>query len=122
MSDPDLSRFPYRAPPMTRGVDPLRMNWLWRLVCELAAVEADEVVDALHAAMVPVDVQRVRRWVVSDREPTFFPITLAELERNVRALIELRRARGTPVSAEIESLVAGTLAGLAQPAPAPGTD
>ena len=93
MFDPELSKLPYRRPAMTRGVDPQRMNWLWRLICELAAVEPFEVVEALHLATVPVDLHRVESWTVSDREPWFFPITLAEMERNVRALLDLRRAR-----------------------------
>ncbi|HEU4670487.1 MAG TPA: hypothetical protein VFR91_07250 [Dyella sp.] len=93
MYDPDLSRMPYRRPPMTRGVDPQRLNWLWRLICELGEVAPEEVVEALHAALVPVDAKRARAWVTSDQEPGFFPITLAELERNVRSLIALRQAR-----------------------------
>jgi len=93
MSEPDLSQLPYRRPPMTRGVDPQRMNWLWRLICELGAVDAPEVMEALHAAQVPVDLRRVKSWTVSDREASFFPITLAELERNLRSVLALRLAR-----------------------------
>lgn len=93
MYDPELARLPYRRPPMNRGIDPQRLNWLWRLVCELGEVAPEEVVEALHAAVVPVDAKRARSWVVSDQDPAFFPITLAELERNLRALIALRQAR-----------------------------
>jgi hypothetical protein len=92
MNEPDLSQLPYRRPPMTRGVDPQRMNWLWRLICELGAVDAPEVMEALHAAQVPVDLRRVKSWTVSDREASFFPITLAELERNLRSVLALRLA------------------------------
>ena len=93
MNEPDLSQLPYRRPPMTRGVDPQRMNWLWRLICELGAVDSAEVVQALHAAQVPVDLRRVKSWTVSDREASFFPLTLAEMERNLRCVLALRQAR-----------------------------
>ncbi|WP_017463054.1 hypothetical protein [Dyella ginsengisoli] len=93
MYDHELARLPYRRPPMNRGIDPQRLNWLWRLICELGEVQPDEVVEALHAAVVPVDAHRARSWTVGDRDPGFFPITLAELERNMRALIALRQAR-----------------------------
>lgn len=93
MYDPELARLPYRRPPMNRGIDPQRLNWLWRLICELGDVAPEEVVEALHAAVVPVDAGRARSWVVDDRDPASFPISLAELERNARALITLRRAR-----------------------------
>lgn len=93
MYDPELARLPYRRPPMNRGIDPQRLNWLWRLICELGAVAPEEVVEALHAAVVPVDAGRARSWAVGDQDPASFPITLAELERNVRALIALRQAR-----------------------------
>ncbi len=95
MPDPDLSLLPYRRPPPARGVDPQRINWLWRLICELASVESVEVVAALHAQSVPVNLRRVQSWTVSDREASFFPITLAEMERNVRALIALRQSAAT---------------------------
>jgi hypothetical protein len=103
MNAPDLSQLPYRRPPMTRGIDPQRMNWLWRLVCDVGAIEATEVVEALHATGVPVDARRVKSWVVSDREDSFFPITIAELERNLRAMAVFRQAnanRPAPAPAE----------------------
>ena len=90
MHAPDLSRQPYRRPPMTRATDPQRMNWLWRLVCELAELRPSEVVEALHATQVPVDQARVRSWFVSDRDDSFFPITIAEMERNLRAVLRQR--------------------------------
>lgn len=92
MDVPNLSRQPYRRPPLVRATDPQRMNWLWRLVCELAELRPADVVEALHAAQVPVDLARVRSWVVSDREDNFFPISIAELERNLRALLAQRAA------------------------------
>ncbi len=90
MDVPNLSRQPYRRPPLLRATDPQRMNWLWRLVCELAELRPADVVEALHAAQIPVDLARARSWVVSDRDDGFFPISIAELERNVRALLALR--------------------------------
>jgi hypothetical protein len=109
MNEPDLSQLPYRRPPMTRGVDPQRMNWLWRLICELGAVDAPEVMEALHAAQVPVDLRRVKSWTVSDREASFFPITLAELERNLRSVLALRLAR-CEAQAQLEQASAGVVA------------
>ena len=90
MDVPNLSRLPYRRPPLVRATDPQRMNWLWRLVCELAELRPSDVVEALHAAQIPVDLARARSWVVSDRDDNFFPISIAELERNLRALLALR--------------------------------
>lgn len=90
MHTPDLSREPYRRPPMSRATDPQRMNWLWRLICEVAELRAADVVEALHAAQVPVDQSRARSWIVSDRDDGFFPISIVEMERNLRSLLELR--------------------------------
>lgn len=93
MIDPEFSRLPYHRPPMTRGVDPMRMNWLWRLICKMSAMQPEEVVEALHDAAVPVDLRRVESWMIGEREPGYHSLSLAELERNLRALIELRELR-----------------------------
>ena len=61
------------------------------------------MVEALHAAQIPVDLASARSWVVSDRDDNFFPISIAELERNVRALLALRE-----VMRENEALLAAT--------------
>jgi hypothetical protein len=103
MDVPNLSRLPYRRPPLVRATDPQRMNWLWRLVCDLAELRPADVVEALHAAQIPVDLARARSWVVSDRDDNFFPISIAELERNLRALLALRE-----VMRENEALLAVT--------------
>ncbi len=87
----DLSRQPYRRPPLSRATDPQRMNWLWRLLCEVADVSSADVVDALHASQIPIDQTRARSWVVSDRDDAFFPISIAEVERNLRAVLQLRK-------------------------------
>ena len=75
---------------MSRATDPQRMNWLWRLICEVAEVRPADVVEALHAAQVPVDQSRARSWIVSDRDDSFFPISIVEVERNLRSLLQLR--------------------------------
>jgi hypothetical protein len=103
MDVPNLSRLPYRRPPLVRATDPQRMNWLWRLVCDLAELRPADVVEALHAVQIPVDLARARSWVVSDRDDNFFPISIAELERNLRALLALRE-----VMRENEALLAAT--------------
>lgn len=103
MDVPNLSRLPYRRPPLVRATDPQRMNWLWRLVCELAELRPTDVVEALHAAQIPVDLARARSWVVSDRDDNFFPLSIAELERNLRALLAVREAMR-----ENEALLAAT--------------
>lgn len=87
----DLSRQPYRRPALSRATDPQRMNWLWRLLCEVADVSPADVVEALHASQVPIDQTRARSWVVSDRDDSFFPISIAEVERNLRAVLQLRK-------------------------------
>jgi hypothetical protein len=92
MNSFDLNRRMYRRPPMSRATDPMRMNWLWRLICEVADVQAPELVEALQAAQVAVDQRLVRSWSVSDRDDSFFPMTIAEVERNLRALVASRAA------------------------------
>lgn len=106
MNAPNLSRQPYRRPPLVRATDPQRMNWLWRLVCEVAEIRPAEVVEALHSLQVPVDQQRARSWTVSDRDDSFFPMSIAEVERNLRALVELRAARREEGEAPADELAA----------------
>ena len=92
MSLDNLHTRPYQHPKLLRGVDPQRMNWLWGLICQLAGVEPSETLGALHAREVPVDIKRVRRWLGDSQSAEFFPLSIAELERNVRALLALREA------------------------------
>ncbi|HEY4143665.1 hypothetical protein [Pinirhizobacter sp.] len=87
----DLNFRPYQRPPMTRGLDPQRVNWLWRLVCEVSGLDAGDVVAALHAMQVPVDHQRVASWLANDFEDNYFPLTVAEMERNLRSVLALRK-------------------------------
>ncbi len=87
----------YRRPPLLRACDPQRMNWLWRLICEAGQWQPAQIMEALQAAQIPVDFGRVRSWTVPDTDEAFFPMNLAEVERNLRALITLRQARPAPL-------------------------
>ena len=93
MNASDLSRQPYRRPPLNRATDPQRMNWLWRLICETAELDMAELLEALHAAQISIDLSRMRRWSVSDRDDAFFPMSNAEIERNMRMLVAQRKAK-----------------------------
>ena len=75
---------------MSRATDPQRMNWLWRLVCEVADVRPAEVVEALQVTHVPVDLRRARSWIAGDHEDGFLAVSIDEVERNLRALVLLR--------------------------------
>lgn len=81
----------YTRPPMTRGVDPQRMNWLWQLILQATDLSPTEVRAALNASGVPVTDQRVASWSVGDGEENYFPLTLAELERNLRAVVAAKQ-------------------------------
>jgi uncharacterized protein YehS (DUF1456 family) len=93
MTANDLHDRPYQRPPLLRGVDPQRMNWLWRLIREVADLDTAQLVEALHASGIAVNGQRVDSWLASDRTDAFFPISIAELERNLRAVLALRIQR-----------------------------
>ena len=43
MSDFEAPPREYTRPPMTRGVDPQRMNWLWQLILQATDLDAEEV-------------------------------------------------------------------------------
>ena len=76
----------YKQPPLNRGVNPLKMNWLWRLICEVGYVAVDDLVVALESVGVEVDRERAAGWLKSEREEGYFPLTIAELEQNLSAL------------------------------------
>jgi hypothetical protein len=80
----------YKQPPLNRGVDPMRMNWLWRLICEVGYVTIDDVVAALDEAGIQVSHDRVRGWLKAVDEDGYFPLTIAEVEQNLRALHTIR--------------------------------
>ena len=87
MTDQDIPAREYTRPPMTRGVDPQRMNWLWQLVLQATDLDPADVRQALNAIGVPATDQRIASWQASDRDDNYFPLTLAEMERNLRAVI-----------------------------------
>ena len=87
----------YRPPPLNRGVHPMKMNWLWRLTCEVGYVSVDDVIAALSEAGVQVGRERALGWLKSEGETGYFPLTIAELERNLRAL-QATRADTLPPS------------------------
>lgn len=74
-------------------VDPQRMNWLWRLIWEVAGLQPAELVDALHAMRIPADQRLVRSWLLDNRDERFSQVSMTEIERNLRAIAALRRAR-----------------------------
>jgi len=46
MSTFDAPARAYTRPPMTRGVDPQRMNWLWRLILDATDLDPAHVREA----------------------------------------------------------------------------
>lgn len=86
---------PYTKPPIVRGVDPTRMNWLWRLICDADGLRASQVHRALVAAGISVTPERVRSWHLREGEDGYVALNMAELERNLRAVIATRHLLGT---------------------------
>lgn len=84
----------YKQPPLNRGVNPLRMNWLWRLICEVGYVSVDDVMSALAEVGIQLSRERAIGWLKAEGEDGHFPLTIAELEQNLRAL-QLARSNAT---------------------------
>jgi hypothetical protein len=103
MSDFEAPSREYTRPPMTRGVDPQRMNWLWQLILEATDLDPDEVRAALTASGVAATGARLHSWQVSDRDDAYFPLSLAELERNLRAVVALKKQRADAIDAAAEA-------------------
>lgn len=80
----------YKQPPLQRGINPLKMNWLWRLIGEATPVTIDDIVSALSSTGIQASRQRVQGWYKSEHEEGYFPLTIAELEQNLRALAAVR--------------------------------
>ena len=80
----------YKKPPLNRGVDPEKMNWLWRLICESGYITVDDVVSALREANIQVDAFRARGWLLSQGDDGYFPLSIAELEQNLRLILAAR--------------------------------
>ncbi|URL59005.1 hypothetical protein IM816_02490 [Luteibacter flocculans] len=87
MSDFDAPARLYTRPPMTRGVDPQRMNWLWQLILQATDLDPRDVRSALNAIGVGATDKLLASWQVTDAHEDYFPLTIAELERNLRAVI-----------------------------------
>lgn len=85
----------YKQPPLNRAVYPQKMNWLWRLVCEAGYITVDDVVAALREKGVEVERGRAEGWLLSEGNDGYFPLSIAELEQNLRSLLSMR-AEGTP--------------------------
>lgn len=93
----------YTRPPMARGVDPQRMNWLWQLILQATDLDPVDVRKALNATGVGATDTRLASWQVSDRDEAYFPLTIAELERNLRAVVAWKKARADAAAAPAAS-------------------
>jgi len=93
MSEHDTPVREYTRPPMLRGVDPQRMNWLWQLILQATDLKPEEVRAALVAIGVGATDKRIASWGVSDRDESYFPLSIAELERNLRAVVAVKQKR-----------------------------
>ncbi|MDQ7996243.1 MAG: hypothetical protein AAGC76_10360 [Luteibacter sp.] len=99
MSDFDPPTREYTRPQMTRGVDPQRMNWLWQLILQSTDLDPADVRKALNAMGVAATEKRMNSWQVGDRDEDYFPLTIAELERNLRAVVAWKKVRSDAASA-----------------------
>jgi hypothetical protein len=80
----------YRQPPLNRGVHPQKMNWLWRLVCEAGYITLDDVVTALRASGLDVERARAMGWLRAEGDDGYVPLSIAELEQNLRLILSAR--------------------------------
>jgi hypothetical protein len=115
MSDYETPAREYTRPPMTRGVDPQRMNWLWQLILQSTDLDPDEVREALLACGVAATSKRLHSWQVSDQDDAYFPLSLAELERNLRAVVALKKQRAEAIDAAAEAAGGTVVAVEAEP-------
>lgn len=86
----------YRQPPLNRGVHPQKMNWLWRLVCEAGYITVDDVVAALRARGLDVERGRAMGWLRAEGDDGYFPLSIAELEQNLRSILAARVEAAPP--------------------------
>lgn len=86
---------PYLRPPITREVDPNRINWVWKLIAAIDQLKPAEVSAASEAAGIPLPKSRVKAWSYAEDNPDFSALNVDELERTLRALIAWRRAQRT---------------------------
>jgi hypothetical protein len=103
MSDFEAPPREYTRPPMTRGVDPQRMNWLWQLILQATDLDPDDVRAALVACGVGATAKRLHSWQVSDQDDAYFPLSIAELERNLRAVVAMKKQRVEAIDAAVDA-------------------
>jgi len=103
MSDFEAPSREYTRPPMTRGVDPQRMNWLWQLILQATDLNPDDVRAALLASGVAATAKRLHSWEVSDQDDAYFPLSIAELERNLRSMIAVKKQQAEAADAVAET-------------------
>ena len=115
MSDYETPSREYTRPPMTRGVDPQRMNWLWQLILQSTDLDPDEVREALLSCGVAATTKRLHSWQVSDQNEDYFPLSIAELERNLRAVIAVKKQRAEAIDAAAAAST-GTVAAVEEAA------
>jgi len=90
----------YKQPPLIRGVHPQKMNWLWRLICEAGYITVDDVVAALRTGGIEVGKTRASGWLKSEGDDDYFPLTIAELEQNLRLILSARADARQPGGAD----------------------
>jgi hypothetical protein len=117
MSDFEPPLREYTRPPMTRGVDPQRMNWLWQLILQSTDLDTADVRAGLLAMGVAATEKRLHSWQVSDRDDDYFPLSIAELERNLRAVVALKKQRAEKAEAAAAPTPAAAAAEAAPSAP-----
>ncbi|WP_213949449.1 hypothetical protein [Luteibacter sp. dw_328] len=109
MSDFDAPSREYTRPPMTRGVDPQRMNWLWQLILQATDLDPNEVRAALVASGVAVTGKRLHSWEVNDQDDAYFPLSIAELERNLRSVVAMKKQKAEAIDAAAEAASVGVV-------------
>lgn len=81
----------YERPPV-EGFDPDDAARLWKLIVRFADIRHDELLTALQAQGVRITKTRIKRWMAGAGDENRSPINVAEIERNLRALIAQDRA------------------------------
>lgn len=86
-------RAPYQRPKIAREVDPNRVNWLWKIVTDVAGMKPAEVVAACAAAGIAIPRNRVKAWSYAEQSPDFSAMNVTELERTLQAVAAFRMAQ-----------------------------
>lgn len=93
------ARPPYQRPRIAREVDPNRMNWLWKIVADLAGMKPAEVVEACAAAGIAIPRNRVKAWSYAEQAADFSSMNVTELERTLQAVAAYRASQARTASA-----------------------